>query len=134
VRNDASAHQNRAEEVDANGRLPERPVDVLDGSHRPVDAGVVHQHVDAAERGERTRDEPLDVLGNRDVGGLADCRAAEFGDSTLDIRGAACADASACAGVDERASNREAEALAASGDDRRSSVENAYARAFPTVR
>ena len=47
--------------------LPLVPGDLLDEPLRPVDAGVVHEHVDPREALEAQADEPLHRLGLRDV-------------------------------------------------------------------
>ena len=68
MRQHRAAAQDRAEEVHPHGVLPLVPGDVLDGPFRPVDAGVVHEHVDAREALERVADECVHGLGLGDVG------------------------------------------------------------------
>lgn len=139
MRDDSAARKHGPEQVDANGCFPRGPIDVLEPSFGAVDTRVVHEDVDAPERLQRALEDAPDVRGNRDVRRFADdClaggRDCELCSRTLHCGSVPAADADPRARGEIRVCNRQAEALARTGDDCGAAVEHAgYENAFPTV-
>ena len=86
------------------------------------DAGVVDEDVEAAVRLDRRSDEPLDLVGLRDISGDRDSPGAEALDLFHEFlgwrAGAVIVDDDACALTRERQRNRSTNACVASRDER----------------
>ena len=112
-------HPVGAVEVDVD-HPPELLRRLARGGHGGADAGVVDQHVDAAELAHGLLDHARAVLGLGDVGGDGDAAAAERLDALgglLEPLGAAGADRDVGAGFGEAGGERGAEPGGGAGDD-----------------
>jgi len=123
---DGLAAQEDAGQVHVDDLLPAAQRRVLDGVG-PGRAGVVHQHVDAAEAVAGLGDEAGHVVGGGDVAG--EPRAAhaalalEVGGGPLAALAVASADDDVRAQLGERVGHLQADAGGAAGDDRDAAVE-----------
>ena len=133
--------QDRAEEIYPDGVLPLLPRDVLDRTLRPVDARVVHEHVDSREPLDGIADERSTASGSAtSTVAVATEAGSDASDSSsarasVERRRVASADEHPRTRKRERTCDLEPETVAPSGDDRRSAGESGrHARRLPTLR